>query len=208
MEQKITGSNIFNYVITSDGYEVFQPNGKSKFLQNIPIDGIDKDEWRKEEVRIKAAEAKTLSLNTNLLDAARCVAKAKIRDLYERSTFLPIEDKDTNASWDATATSAVELICAQIVYQNSNMPIVFFDANNKEHKFNNPSDGKVGELKLVPIISKVALSAMEKMKKKNSLYASLSNIYDIDTLLKLNPYSDFGLTKEQSDSLTAIKAYF
>lgn len=205
---KITGSNIYGYTIIPTGYEISQPNGKSKFLQNVPLDGIDADEWKKEEVRIKAAEAKVLSLNSDLLDAARFNAKCRVRDLYERSTFLPLDDKDTNAKWDATATSAVELICAQVVCQNSNMPIVLFDANNKEHKFNNPIDGKAGELKLVPIISKIAFSAMEKMKKKNSIYAALSDMYDIDELLKFNPYSDFGLTKSQADSLTAIKAYY
>lgn len=208
MNTKITGSNIYSYTITKDGYEVSQPNGKSKFLQNVPTDGIDNDDWLKEEVRISAAEAKVLFLNTNLLDAARYTAKAKIKELYERAAFLPIEDKDTGASWDATSSSAMELICAQLVYQNSNMPIEFFDANNKGHKFNNPVDGKAGELKLVPIISKIAFAAMEKMKKKNMLYAKLSTIYDIDTLLKLNPYSEFGLTKEQADSLTSIKTYF
>lgn len=208
MSNKITGSNIYSYTITTDGYEISQPNGRSKFVQNLPIDGISKDEWRKEEVRINAAEAKTLSLNMSLLDTARYTAKTRIRDLFERSTFLPLEDKETNAAWDATASSPMELICAQVVYQNSNMPIELFDANNVGHVFANPANGKAGELKLVPIISKISFSIMEKMKKKNSLYASLSNIYDIDTLLKLNPYAEFGLTKEQADSLTAIKSYF
>lgn len=208
MSNKITGSNIYGYVLTPSGYEISQPNGKSKIVQNMPVDNISTDDWKKEEVRIKVAEDKVYSLNSNLLDAARYTAKARIRDLYDRSCFLTIDDKDTNSSWDATASSAVELLCAQVVCQNSNMPIVLFDANNEPHTFANPTDGKAGELKLVPIVSKVAFFALEKMKKKNSLYASLSKIYDIDTLLKLNPYADFGLTKEQAESLTSTKTYF
>lgn len=208
MSNKITGSNIYGYVITEKGYEISQPNGQSKIVQNIPVDGIDIDEWKKEEVRENAAIAKVLSLNTSLLDAARYSAKLRVRELFERSTYLPMEDSDTKAKWDATTSSAIELICAQVVYQNANMPIVLFDANNNGHQFENPTNGKAGELKLVPVISKIAFTVMQKIKKKNEIYAELSNMYNIDDLLKFNPYAEFGLTKEQSDSLTAIKNYF
>lgn len=204
---KITGTNIYGYKIIPDGYEISQLSGRNKFTQNFPLNGITEVEWQKEEVRIKAASEKVLSLNTDLLNAARIVAKKQIQKACEVSTGMLLEDEETKTSWDATFDSAMELICSQIVYQNSNMPITIYDAFNKEVKFDSPKSQN-GEFKILPIISKIAFSAIEKRKKKYSLYAKLYDMYDIDELLRFNPYEKFGLTKEQVNAYNTIKEYF
>lgn len=208
MSQVITGTNIYTFTITSDGYEISQKNSKSKFIQKIPLDGIDADEWKKEDVRIAAAEEKTLKLNTALLNSARLTAKQRIRDLFERSTYLPMHDEETNTDWDATLSSPVELVVSQLLLQDAGLPIVLNDAYNKPHQFDYPASKKNVAVSILPIISRIGMSIVPKIQKKNLLYSRLLEMHNIDEILRYNPFEEFGLSEEEAESITALKAYF
>lgn len=208
MSQVITGTNIYTFTITSDGYEISQKNSKSKFVQKIPLDGIDADDWKKEDVRIGAAEEKTLKLNTALLNSARLTAKQRIRDLFERSTYLPMHDEETNTDWDATLSSPVELVMSQLLLQDAGLPIILNDAYNKPHQFDYPANKKNVAVSILPIISRIGMSIVPKIQKKNLLYSRLLEMYNIDEILRHNPFEEFGLSEEEAESITALKAYF
>ena len=84
----------------------------------MPVDDISIDDWKIEAVRVKAAEDKVAKLNSAILDAARLQAKQRIRDLFERSTYLPLKDEETGAYWDATLSSPIELVVSQLLLQD------------------------------------------------------------------------------------------
>ena len=52
------------------------------------------------------------------------------------------------------------------------------------------------------------MSIFPKIGLKNTLYSKLSDMYNIDEILQYNPYSEFGLTEEEAESITALKSYF
>jgi len=206
-ENVISGSNIYVYIITPDGYEIFRKSDTSRFIQKIPLDGISNDDWKKESVRIAAAAEKTEKFNLALLSSARLQAKQRIRDLFERSTYLPLKDEETGTDWDATLTSPIELVVSQLLLQDAGLPITLNDAYNKPHTFETPVKKGV-VVPIVPIISRIGMSIVPKMQLKNSLYSKLSTMYNIDEILKYNPYSEFGLTEEEAASISALKTYF
>ena len=208
VDNTITGSNIYVYEITPTGYEIYQMNNKSRFTQTLPLDGISSDDWKKESVRTQAAAEKTYSYNSALLNSARLIAKRRIRDLFERSTYLPMHDEETNTDWDATLTSPLELVVSQLLLQDAGLPIALNDAYNKPHQFDYPAPKKNVAVPIVPIISRIGMSIIPKLALKNTLYSKLSDMYNIDEILQYNPYSEFGLTEEEAESITALKSYF
>lgn len=203
----ISGSNIYIYTITPDGYEIFRRGDTSRFIQKMPVDDISIDDWKIEAVRVKAAEDKVAKLNSAILDAARLQAKQRIRDLFARSTYLPLKDEETGAYWDATLSSPIELVVSQLLLQDAGLPIILNDAHNKPHIFETPVKKGVA-VPIVPIISRIGMSIIPKMQLKNSLYSKLLEMFDIDEILRYNPYSEFGLTEEEAESIGALKTYF
>lgn len=196
VKKNITGSNLYSYKITPEGFTASQPGGANLLVQNIAMDGVSPDDWKIESVRTDVAKNYVYNKNLLLLKEAQLAAKTRVRGLYELSLNEPI-DID-GVLWDARKESIQELISVQIVYMSNGLPIVLNDAFNKPHTFDTPVQKPGVPITLVPVISKISLSIQPKIEMKNKLYADILLMTNIDEINKFNPSDNFGLTNKST----------
>lgn len=187
----ITGSNIYSYNITPDGFTASQPNGKNLLIQKIPYMATA-EEWKSETKRLEIAKEYVYNKNLMLLKEAQYAAKERVRELYELSVNEHLEID--GVKWDARKESLNELLMVQLVCMNNGMPISFNDALNNPHTFPNPEPKPGVPVPLVPVLNKIALSLVPKINMKNKLYSDIYKMTDIDELNKFNPVDKFNLS--------------
>lgn len=195
-KKNITGSNLYSFVITPEGFTASQPGGKNLLVQNIPFEDISAEDWKLESKRIESAKKYVYNKNLLLLKEAQLDAKTRVRGLYELALNEPVVIDDV--VWDARKESVQELISVQIVYMSAGLPIILNDAYNQPHTFETPVAKPGVPFPLVPVISQIALSVQPKINMKNKLYADILLMTNIDEINKFNPVADFGLINTDS----------